>query len=103
MLASSCPPAGALLREFYKVFGMPGEGPLDDLDLAVFESMFPVEEGDRYDLQRSLGDDGLRRIHRECSETLDSLRDSDVRRRPFGGAFGGPSPHKRSIRPLDGW
>ena len=29
--------------------------------------------------------------------------DSDVRRRPFGGAFGGPSPHKRSIRPLDGW
>jgi hypothetical protein len=73
MLASSCPPAGALLREFYKVFGMPGEGPPDDLALAVFESMFPVEEGDHYDLQRSLGDDGLRRIHRECSETLDSL------------------------------
>ena len=55
------------------MFGMPGEGPPDDLDLAVFESMFPVEEGDHYDLQRSLGDDGLRRIHRECSETLDSL------------------------------
>lgn len=73
MLSSSGPPAGVLLREFYKVFGMPGEGPPDDLDLAVFESVFPVEEGDRYDLQRSLGDDGLRRIHRECSETVESL------------------------------
>jgi len=73
MPSSTCPPAGVLLREFYKVFGMPGEGPPDDLDLAVFESVFPVEEGDRYDLQRSLGDDGLRRMHRECSETVESL------------------------------
>jgi len=42
---------------------MTGEGPPDDLDLAVFESMFPVEEGDRLDLQRSLADDQLLRIH----------------------------------------
>lgn len=62
-----------LLREFYTVFGMPGEGPPDDLDLAPFESMFPVEECDRLELRRSLDDDRLRRVHRECRETLDAL------------------------------
>jgi hypothetical protein len=62
-----------LLCEFYRVFGVPGEGPPDDLDLAALESMFLVEEGDQLDLQRSLGDDRLRRIHRECREALDSL------------------------------
>ena len=31
--------------EFYEVFVMPGEGPPGALDVAVFESMFPVEEG----------------------------------------------------------
>lgn len=62
-----------LLREFYRVFGMPGEGPPEGLDLAVFDSMFPVSDDDRHDLQRSLGDDGLCRKHRECRETLDSL------------------------------
>lgn len=73
MLSPSCPSAGVLIRELYRVFGMTGEGPPDDLDLAVFESMFPVEEGDRLDLQRSLADDQLRRIHRECRQTLDDL------------------------------
>ena len=52
---------------------MPGEGPPEGLDLTVFDSMFPVNENDRHDLQRSLGDDGLRRKHRECRDTLDSL------------------------------
>ena len=70
---SSSPPASVLLREFYRVFGMPGEGPPPNLDLRVFDSMFPVEENERELLQHSLGDDRLRRIHRECRELLESL------------------------------
>lgn len=71
--ASSSPPASVLLGEFYKVFGMPGEGPQDDLNLAPFDSMLPVEEHERHSVQSSLADRGLRRMHRECREMVDSL------------------------------
>lgn len=71
---SSCPPASVLLREFYTAFGMPTEGPPEGLNLAVFDSIpVSVSEDDRYNLQRSLGDAGLRRKHRECRDTVDLL------------------------------
>lgn len=53
--------------------GCPGEGPPDDVDLAVFEEMFPVDEGNRRDLWQSFREGTLQRMHRKCKVTLDSL------------------------------
>lgn len=71
--SSSSQPASVLLRQFYKDFGMPGEGPPPALDLRRFDSIYPIEETERGALQHSLLDDRLRRMHNECRELLESL------------------------------
>ncbi len=46
---------GKVLRSFYRAYGMPKEGPPDEFDLSLLDSV-PVDPGDLEVLRKALGD-----------------------------------------------
>ena len=68
----SSQPIGGLLRSFYEVYGMPGEGPPTDFDLSLLDA-FPVGQEDQDVLRQALDDIGLRRNYAECRDLVEEV------------------------------
>lgn len=68
-------PAGAVLRAFYRTYGMPDEGPPDDFDDSLLQAI-PIDPGELEILSGTVNDENLRRKHRECRELVERIADS---------------------------
>lgn len=65
--------AGAILKAFYREFGMPNEGPKDEMNVSAFLGVNSFHEKDLRLLEAALDDIDMRRKFRQCRELLDEL------------------------------